>query len=405
MPVFDQGYQHWSGHLAGHGWRWLVITREGVRAQLKNKVVRILLLLAWLPALLLVAALAVWGLVENKSQTVTSWLAQIPFLADIVADPVTFRRPAWTVAYSYFFAFETFFIMILVLAVGPGLISRDLRFNALPLYFSRPLSRLDYFVGKLGIIVALVAAVSVVPALLAYVMGVAFSLDVKVIRDTYPLALASIVHGLIIAISTGALMLAMSSLSRRSLLVGIAWFGFWFVSGMIANVLVGIHEISFQMQLHREVQEKFRENQPPDADEKLTPREKRRRDERRSAEWQQAFDQAERKMEAARAEAAPRNWRPLFSYTQNLFRVGEWLLDTDTAWVEIGTAVEKATQRAQSSSFMALFTKPPPINERRYADLFVPQYPVWWSLAIVGGLFGLSVLTLMFRVKSLDRLK
>ena len=31
MPIFDQGYQHWSGTLSGHSWRWLTITRHGVR--------------------------------------------------------------------------------------------------------------------------------------------------------------------------------------------------------------------------------------------------------------------------------------------------------------------------------------------------------------------------------------
>ena len=31
MPIFDQGYQHWQGKLSGHAWRWLSITRQGVR--------------------------------------------------------------------------------------------------------------------------------------------------------------------------------------------------------------------------------------------------------------------------------------------------------------------------------------------------------------------------------------
>src|SRR5262249_15780813 len=55
MPIFDQGYQHWSGTLSGHAWRWLAITRQGVRAGMKNRILRIVLLVAWLPALLLVA--------------------------------------------------------------------------------------------------------------------------------------------------------------------------------------------------------------------------------------------------------------------------------------------------------------------------------------------------------------
>ena len=29
MPIFDQGYQHWQGKLAGHTWRWLAITSMG----------------------------------------------------------------------------------------------------------------------------------------------------------------------------------------------------------------------------------------------------------------------------------------------------------------------------------------------------------------------------------------
>ena len=48
MPIFDQGYQHWKGALSGHAWRWLAITRQGLRGQLKGtlSLARILLLLA-----------------------------------------------------------------------------------------------------------------------------------------------------------------------------------------------------------------------------------------------------------------------------------------------------------------------------------------------------------------------
>ena len=75
--------------------------------------------------------------------------------------------------------------MLLVLVVGPDLVSQDLRFNALPLYFSRPLRRIDYFLGKLGVIALFLAAVAVVPAVAAYLLGVAFSLDFAVVRDTW----------------------------------------------------------------------------------------------------------------------------------------------------------------------------------------------------------------------------
>jgi len=35
MPIFDQGYQHWSGQLSGRAWRWLAVTRQGIRGGMK----------------------------------------------------------------------------------------------------------------------------------------------------------------------------------------------------------------------------------------------------------------------------------------------------------------------------------------------------------------------------------
>ena len=39
MPIFDQGYQHWSGQLSGHAWRWLAITRHGVRIGMQSRTI------------------------------------------------------------------------------------------------------------------------------------------------------------------------------------------------------------------------------------------------------------------------------------------------------------------------------------------------------------------------------
>jgi ABC-2 type transport system permease protein len=240
MPIFEQGYQHWQGKLSGHTWRWLTITRHGVRAQLANRWVRLVILLAWLPALLLAAFLAFWGLVEQQSSLVTPLLGALldPKLAFVVLnDPQQFRTAVWTIAYRYFFQYEIFFSMILVLLVGPSLISQDLRFNAIPLYFSRPMRRWDYFVGKLGIIAVYVAAVAIVPALLAYVLGLCFSLDLAVVRDTLRVLGGGLAYGLVVVASAGTLMLALSALSRNARVVGAFWVGLWIVSNMAAGVL------------------------------------------------------------------------------------------------------------------------------------------------------------------------
>ena len=151
MPIFDQGYQHWSGHLSSHAWRWLAITRRGVKTALQGRIVRFALILAYLPAIVLVVVLCLWGLVERQSALIDTVK---PYLTALLGRPVLdgprdFRVEIWTVCFHYFLSWELWFSMLLVLLVGPNLISQDLRYNALPLYFSRPLRRIDYFVGKL----------------------------------------------------------------------------------------------------------------------------------------------------------------------------------------------------------------------------------------------------------------
>ena len=399
MPIFDQGYQHWKGRLSGHVWRWLAITRHGIRVQLKGRYVRLLMTLAWMPTLALVAALAVWGLLEQGTLGLESFMKTI-LPTGITADPHAYRQSMWTLAYSYFFKTEILFIMLLVTLTGPGLISRDLRFNALPLYFSRPLTRLDYFLGKLGVIGALVAAVAVLPAAAAYVLGVCFSLDLGVVRDTWRLLPASILYGLVIVASVGTLILALSSLSRRSLYVGIAWIGLWLIGSAVAFVLGMIQEQSFRYDIMRDEMAR--------ANAELPPQSQRGQHGQfpRNLDWQRMNERVQK----ALTETARTNWRPLFSYTANLERLGEGLLKTDAAWVQIGraTAAPQAELRAMFGSSRpgaGMHFDSEPANERFLADQYVPQYPWTWSAAVLAGLLGISLWTLSVRVKSLDRLR
>jgi ABC-2 type transport system permease protein len=390
MPIFDQGYQHWQGKLSGHAWRWLTITRRGVRAQWTSRWVRVVLLLAWLPALALILVLVFWGLFEQQAEMVMPIIQFFRLPKEMMAGPHAFRTTVWTLAYEYFFQFEMFFAMILVLLVGPNLISQDLRFNALPLYFSRPLRRIDYFVGKLGVIATFLGAVAVVPAVLAYVLGVVFSLDLGVIRDTAHLLPAALGYGLLIVLSAGTLMLALSSLSRNSRYIGALWVGVWFVSSGLATVLSIIHRESAFWETYRRERPsqqvgRVRPGEPaPGA--RLGPRGRPRLprpDSAMIAVNQRAIERAQ----DARLEAMREDWGPLFSYTANLHRIGTGLLDTDAAWAQLGRLAD------------------PRAPERVAANMGAPLYPWYWSAGVLAFLMGLSVWILTSRVKSLDRLR
>jgi ABC-2 type transport system permease protein len=353
MPIFEQGYQNWSGTLRGHAWRWLAITRHGVRAALANKWLRWVLLLAWAPAVLLVVVLCLWGLLEQQSELIVQLRPLLGFLPpEMLNDPRTHRQEVWTLSYSYFMLYELRLSMLLVLIVGPALISQDLRFNALPLYLSRPLRRRDYFLGKLGVIVAFLGAVTVVPAVIAYFMGLLFSLDLSIIRDTLPLLARTVLFGLIVAVSAGTLMLALSSLSRNSRYVALFWLAVWIGTSAVSGVLTTVD------------------------------REQRQRDAwRRGGEGFNA-EFVETELQAARA-----NWRHLVSYTSNLSRIGQELMGTPDAWDNV---VELVPPQAQ------------PMLRLSNVDA---MYPWTWSAAVLSGLLAISVWILKSSIRSLDRLK
>jgi ABC-2 type transport system permease protein len=410
MPIFDQGYQHWDGALSGHLCRWWTITRHGVRAQLRSRFVRLFLVFAYVPALALIAVLAVWGLLEQQAQSVLSFLNRL-LPAEMIAQPQDYRVAVWTIAYSFFFKAELFISMLMILLIGPNLISRDLRFNALPLYFSRPLRRFDYLFGKLGVIGSFLAAVVIVPAIFAYVLGVAFSFQLGVIQQTYQLLGASIVYGLIIVVSAGTFMLALSSLSRRSVYVGLTWMGFWIVTTTVSGLLTVIHRETIFAGFRNEELTAWRKDNPPPEGKFQEHR----------AEWEkyhraqfQVYMKAQARGEAEWAGVAVRDWRPIISYPSNLDRLADLLLDTDSAWVTVGREVERPRRFAgpmmalgmnpgERARMAALFEQP--VNERRLANQIVSQYPWYWSASILVGLLVLSLWVLTFRIQSLDRLK
>ena len=383
MPIFDQGYQHWSGELAGHGRRWLAVTRHGVRIGMKNRLLRIALLVAWLPAGILALFLCVWGLVEQKSDMVAPLL---PFLSSIVGpeivdNPKPYRVEVWTLAYDYFLLTELRLSMIVVLLVGPGLISRDLRFNALPLYLSRPVRRIDYFLGKLGVVVVFLGSVLVVPSVIAYVLGLLFSLDLTIVRDTFRLLLACVGYGAVMSVSAGLLILALSSLSRNSRYVGLFWLAIWFVSSIVGTVVAAVNQEHRAQQQYRRAYEADQAARA--AAQARTPEERQRHAMEQQAVYRNAWQEVQRE----RLEASRTDWRPLLSYTANLSRIGRHWLGADASWERLAQTV--------------------PAGER---DRFLlentgPQYPWYWSAAVLAGLLGLSVCILNFRVRSLDRLK
>lgn len=65
---------------------------------------------------------------------------------------------------------QAIFAIFLAALIGPGLIAPDLANNALPLYFSRPLTRSDYVFARLAVLFGMLSMITWIPGLLLFLM-------------------------------------------------------------------------------------------------------------------------------------------------------------------------------------------------------------------------------------------
>jgi ABC-2 type transport system permease protein len=70
--------------------------------------------------------------------------------------------------FSVFMYVQAGFAVFLAALAGPGLIAPDLANNALPLYLSRPLTRLSYALARLTVLVGMLSVVTWIPGLILF---------------------------------------------------------------------------------------------------------------------------------------------------------------------------------------------------------------------------------------------
>ena len=128
--------------------------------------------------------------------------------------------------------------------IAPPLISQDIRSRAFLLYFSRPLGRAEYILGKLATIWAYLCMITLAPALFLYLLGILLSPEVGVIAATWDLPLRIVVATAILSIPTASLALCISSLTQESRYAAFAWFAIWILGWVTFGVLSTVETIA-----------------------------------------------------------------------------------------------------------------------------------------------------------------
>lgn len=146
--------------------------------------------------------------------------------------------------------------MVLLIGIAaPPLIAQDIRSRAFLIYFSKPITKWEYILGKMGTVAFFLAVITTLPALLLYGAGVVLSPSLSVVLETWDLPLRILLASVVLIVPTTSVALMLSSLTTESRYAGFGWFAMW----ILGNVAYGVM-LAFRYSKHGPL------DPPPEAD-------------------------------------------------------------------------------------------------------------------------------------------
>jgi ABC-2 type transport system permease protein len=215
MPIHDIGYRHWSGRWTSHPYRWWVITKQGISLLIRKKRFGFLISLSAIPFLVRAVMLYVSTIYGKNLKILQS-------------------SPKF---YEDFLTQQSFFVFAIAIYAGAGLISNDLKANALQIYLSKPITRRDYLIGKLGVLAFFLTLPTLVPASVLYLLQLLFEGNISFLQENYWVLGSILAYSATIIFTFALVMLALSSLSRSSRFAGINFAAVFFFSQILYGIL------------------------------------------------------------------------------------------------------------------------------------------------------------------------
>src|SRR6266550_8553058 len=221
MAVYEQTYKRYAGRLTPEWSRFLIIPRHAYRGVFRSKLFTAFFVICFIP--LLIEAILIY-LHHNVSAL------------GILKVNVRELIPIDAFFFQTLVNLQSGFAFFVALLIGPPLVSRDLRNNALPLYLCRPFSRTEYVLGKMSVLLILLSAMTWIPQLLlfcfqGYLEGAGWFVDNLWMASA--IFIGSVVWILLLAL----LSQVVSALVKWRVIASAALLGIFFIPSVFGEVI------------------------------------------------------------------------------------------------------------------------------------------------------------------------
>lgn len=196
MAIHEQDYVRYDGPII-EGRAWAVIAWNSFRTMLAFLRTKLVLIFLWLGPLIFIGlSLLEYGV--NSSG-----------LAGGSAAP-----PGWHI--SLFLQVQVYSVVIILLASGCGIISDDLRHRTFQLYFSKPVGRYDYAIGKFLGLYMLAGLAGLLPALVVAGVRGAFYTQTEFFKEVATQLAMGVGLSAVYSAVLCAIVIGLSSLTRSA---------------------------------------------------------------------------------------------------------------------------------------------------------------------------------------------
>ena len=221
MAVYDHSYKNYAGTLTPEWSRFLIIPRHAFRDVFKSKLFTAFFAICFIP--LLVEAILIY--LHHNVNALAIMRVNVRELIPIDAS-----------FFQTFVNLQGGFAFFVTLLVGPPLVSRDLRNNALPLYLCRPFSRTEYVAGKMSVVLILLSAMTWMPQLLLFLFQ-SYLEGGRWFIDNLWLASAIFIASFVWILLLALLSQAISALVKWRVIASASLLGLFFVPSVFGEVV------------------------------------------------------------------------------------------------------------------------------------------------------------------------
>jgi ABC-type transport system involved in multi-copper enzyme maturation permease subunit len=219
-------YRRFEGRLRTHPLRFWPVFAAGVRVAKRRRLT--LLLLYAVPAMATVIfSFVVYGKYAAEAQMMPGG-----FSGGAMVDMFARRAMRQLEVRNQIVLFNTqmqFFALLAAAWFGTGLLADDRRAGAHQLYFARPLTRLDYFLGKFATAAFFTACAVTLPGLVICLVASFASPEWSFLKQEGDVVWRTLVYSLVWVVVTSSVALCASSLAPRKAFALAGFFGFFMV--------------------------------------------------------------------------------------------------------------------------------------------------------------------------------